>query len=189
MIVFKTNFEKIKHEDLNLQNLDPKFRRATQNIIGSTFVCQKILTTNTIPITEKLGFIYATHFGEMDSSMQYLSFLNQEKFGRPILFQNSLHNSTLGFVSIDLKIEGPCLTISGDDHMNESILNACEGLLYLCDFVLICLSESIPKKYIELYSTAFPSVIPHFNQSQAMLISKNQFNNSVPVNLMNLKLI
>jgi 3-oxoacyl-(acyl-carrier-protein) synthase len=183
MTLYRSELEKLSHQDLPMQNLDPKFRRATPNMIASTLVCERVLKNCGLNDLKNIGFIYATHFGEMDSSTQYLSFLQKENFGRPILFQNSLHNSTLGFVSIALKITGPSLTISGGENMNESILNAADGLLTMCDHVLVCLSESIPEKYMPIYKSTFPKTIDSLNQSQAFLISNNSQTNFRPLNV------
>jgi hypothetical protein len=181
--------EKILHQNIDPQNLDPKFRRATLNMIASSIVCQNTLKKYGLQKNRSVGFIYATHFGEIESSTQYLYLLDKENFGRPILFQNSLHNSTLGFVTVDLQLKGPSLTVSGGDHMNESILNAAESLLSICDDVLVCMSESIPDKYVNIYAETFPRAISWFNRSEAFLISKEQFIDSNEIRLLELKLI
>lgn len=189
MNIFRTSTEILKHQDFPATAKDPRFRRATINMIGSTLVCEKILRDSSIEISPKLGFIYGSHFGEMTSSTQYLSALENEKIGKPILFQNSLHNSTLGFISIELKIIGPSLTVSGGKYMNQALIDAAEALLFTCDQVLICTSESIPEKYQQIYSETFPNVSTLLTQSQAFLLSKQRLPHAEAIKMADLKII
>ena len=158
-------------------------------MIGSTLVCQRTLQSSSQINNESIGFIYASHFGEIESSTQYLYDLKTDQMAKPILFQNSLHNSALGFVSIDLKLKGPALTVSGGRDMNQCLVDTAEGLFFMCDQLLICMSDSIPEKYQHIYSETFPDLNKTFNQSRSFLLSKTSVPFSEFVHLHDLKFI
>lgn len=161
--------EHLGHDQIDFNGLDPRFRRATPNMIASTMVCEKILN-NKKP--KNLSIIYATHFGEIAASADYLLSLEKENLAKPILFQNSLHNSTLGFLCIALGQKGPALTISADQHMNQAIADAADGLACISDSILICLSDSVPPNFEKSYSEIFSHIRHNFNKSSAFLFEK-----------------
>lgn len=156
----------ISHRELETNNSEARFRRATPNMIASTLLLEKISSSS------QMGLIYASHFGEVASSVDFLFTYHHEKMAKPILFQNSLHNSALGFISIALNIKGPCITISSGQIMNSALWSTTAGLFQICDTVAVCLSDSIPDKYLADYEYCFPQIKHVFNQTSCFLFKK-----------------
>ncbi len=165
----------LKHADIVVDETSPRYRRATTNMIATTQLCEDILKLLPENFSkDSLGVVYATEFGEITSSADYLLHLKRDKMSKPILFQNSLHNSTLGFTSIELKLTGPCITVSAGKKMNEGILHTVNALFVICDYVLICRSDSVPKSHAAYYNYSFADVAENFNKTTVQLYKKNQ---------------
>jgi hypothetical protein len=163
----------LRHADIVIDETSPRFRRATTNMIATTQLCEDILKL--LPENfnkDHLGVIYATEFGEITSSADYLLHLKRDKISKPILFQNSLHNSTLGFTSIELKLTGPCLTVSAGKKMNEGILHTMNALFVICEYVLVCKSDSVPESHAAYYNHSFADIVEKFNQTTVQLYKR-----------------
>jgi hypothetical protein len=160
--------------DLNLDSLDPSYRRATVNMALATLCCEKLLAKLPEGIDKnQISFVVATHFGEVHSTLEFLNTYNETKTPRPILFQNSLHNSTLGFASIQLGLTGPGLTISCDHETEFSAKLTCENLLELTPYVLLCFIDCIPSELSNFYLEKFPFLEKHLDQASAFLYSRD----------------
>jgi hypothetical protein len=88
-------------------------------------------------------------FGELESTGGFLQALSETGLARPLLFQNSLHNSTTGFLAIQLGILGPVLTIN---HREEGGFQAFEAASVLiqsgqCQSCLVVTVETVPKEF------------------------------------------
>ena len=61
------------------------------------------------------------------------------KLARPLLFQNSLHNSSAGMVSLHYGLTGPVITTSHPLTLSQDSLNLAELMLSsnLCSFVFV----------------------------------------------------
>lgn len=122
----------------------PEFRKATRNMIRVQTAIEAALAGRRDLIGSSLGLVFGSSHGELDVTMNFLKTLDETGMARPILFQNSLHNSTAGFAAMNLCITGPMLTVSDLSFTGEDALNA--GLLFLknglCDYCLVAAAES-----------------------------------------------
>ncbi len=89
------------------------FRRATLNMKYAFLAAREALESLPAGINrDDLALVVQTNFGELRSTCDFLLGVSVEKVARPLAFQNSLHHSTLGFLSRVFKITGPGLTVS-----------------------------------------------------------------------------
>lgn len=174
-------------ENHSIESLEPQFRKATANMIAAYEVCKKSYDTLSEEDKKSLSFVVATYFGEVSSSLEFLTTLKETNLAKPILFQNSLHNSTLGFVSIQLGITGPALTISADEKTDQAVVNTAKGLLSLTDHVLVCYVDIIPDFIKKYYHISFPQLDKNLGFAKSFILSKKCLNNAVEINLKNFR--
>lgn len=101
----------------------PDFRRATVNMRMAYQVAKEVMQS--IPAEtprERIALVVGTSYGELPSTYDFFAGLASEQIARPLAFQNSLHHSTLGFVSRMLKITGPGFTVSREYFTGEDAL-------------------------------------------------------------------
>jgi 3-oxoacyl-(acyl-carrier-protein) synthase len=60
----------------------------------------------------RIGAVLGSDLGEFESTRDFLKALAEEIGARPLPFQNSLHSSTLGFLSLSFQLTGPCISLS-----------------------------------------------------------------------------
>lgn len=130
--------------------LQPRYRKATRAMVMANSSVEKTLAD--FPreiILQNCGFILGSCHGELEVTMNFLKTMSETGVARPILFQNSLHNSTTGFVSMSLKTDGPLLTVSNLHFTGEDALETAICLLKAqsCEF---CLVTSVEAKVPEL---------------------------------------
>lgn len=168
-------FYQIQENLIDSSQIDPAFRKATLNMIAAHTVCQKSLHSfqKNNPHIQKnqIATIVATHFGEVSSSLEFLTTWHDNQLAKPILFQNSLHNSTLGFISIQLGLTGPALTLSADKKTDESVFYTAHALLQTAPFVLICYVDMVPTYLKDNYIRAFPYLKPHLGWARSVILS------------------
>lgn len=108
----------------------PKFRRASRGMmlgyaaLDSLFRRQSWLYK--FVNERRLGLVIGTSQGEFETTKEFLTTLVEKDIARPILFQNSLHNAILGFLSIEFGLKGASMTVSnqmfsGEDAVSTSI--------------------------------------------------------------------
>ncbi len=121
----------------------PEFRKATRNMLLSyASVMEAIAPLQEFILKNSFldfGYVLGTSHGELDVTIDFLKNLAETNVARPILFQNSLHNSTAGFISLQLKIEGPTLTVSQHFLSGENALDMAMLLLEQsrCQYCLV----------------------------------------------------
>lgn len=117
---------------------DPRFRKATRNMMMAFGAAQKAIAGFEGALTD-CGFILGSSHGELEVTLQFLKTFAESATARPLLFQNSLHNSTAGFVSLSWRFTGPMLTVSNCYFSGEDAIDA--GILMLnenqCRFCLV----------------------------------------------------
>lgn len=176
------SFHEIQEEQIDLSQIEPHFRKATLNMIAAHHVCQKSVQAfkKSHPQLDlsQLATLVATHFGEVSSSLEFLTTWHDSQLAKPILFQNSLHNSTLGFVSIQLGLTGPAMTISADIKMDESVFYTAHALLQTTPFVLICYVDMVPTYLKENYIRAFPYLKPHLGWARSVILTAENLENT-----------
>lgn len=140
---------------------DPAFRKATTPMAMAWQAVAKALAQlpdqNQQEQRRTWGLVFGTSHGELDVTKEFLVTLANKGLARPILFQNSLHHSTLGFISLRLGICGPGLTVSrhffsGEDAVasaREMIQNGdCEVVLTVAvDAMVESLDEALGQYY------------------------------------------
>lgn len=119
-------------EDLPLPGNRGELRKASRNMLMAYAVVKKLLTAVPWLMAEfqaQLGVILGTGHGELQTTKEYLKSYRQQKAARPLLFQNSLHNSTLGFLSQAFAFTGPAITNSDRFFTGEKSLETAMLLL------------------------------------------------------------
>lgn len=103
----------------------PEFRKATRNM-GMAWLCvQDALDTiqsRVPPPLEGAAMILGSGYGELETTKEFLKTLADSRVARPLLFQNSLHNATLGFLAMRLAFTGITLTVSSRHFTGEDCL-------------------------------------------------------------------
>ncbi len=123
-----------KYECVDMDR-DPSFRKATLPMMMAWRAVNKALDSVTAEAhseddkrneRKNWGLVFGTSHGELAVTKDFLVTLATKGLARPILFQNSLHHSTLGFISLKLGISGPGITVSnhffsGEDAVSTAI--------------------------------------------------------------------
>jgi 3-oxoacyl-(acyl-carrier-protein) synthase len=131
---------------------EPRYRKATRAMVMANRSVEK--TLESLPrevVLQNCGFILGSCHGELEVTMNFLKTMSETGVARPILFQNSLHNSTTGFVSMSLKSNGPLLTVSNLHFTGEDALETAVCLLksQSCDFCLVTTVEARVPELVE----------------------------------------
>ena len=117
---------------------DPSFRKATLPMMMAWRALEKALAVVTDSSTSEdekrlgrkdWGLVFGTSHGELEVTKDFLVTLATKGLARPILFQNSLHHSTLGFISLKLGISGPGITVSNHFFSGEDAVSAAVDLI------------------------------------------------------------
>jgi 3-oxoacyl-(acyl-carrier-protein) synthase len=72
---------------------------------------------------EDMAVFMGTSHGEFNSTLDFLKSWAQQKLARPFVFQNSLHNSTTGFVGLSEGYKAPLVTSSHHYFSGEDALD------------------------------------------------------------------
>lgn len=157
-------------DQIDLNQLPPEYRKATNNMTVATMACEQALELTKIQ-RHQISFILSTRFGEVQDSLQFLKTYRESQTARPILFQNSLHNATLGFVSLRLNLQGPLLTTSSSTLSAKAELDLADGLLELTPYVMICSIDGVPNEWREKYKALWPDI--EFDQARCRIYTKS----------------
>ena len=156
---------------INWDQLAPTFRRATKNMTLATLACQEILKTLPESVCKnEISVVLGTHFGEVPSTLDFLTGVTAS----PTLFQNSLHNSTLGFVTVTLGFTGPAVTVSCDRETLPAVQAVAESLLLLTPYTLVCLVDYVPAALKGLYLKNQPFAENHVDKATCSLFARGQ---------------
>lgn len=117
---------------------DPSFRKATLPMMMAWRALEKALALVTSKSATEdenrsartnWGLVLGTSHGELEVTRDFLVTLATKGLARPILFQNSLHHSTLGFISLKLGVTGPGITVSNHFFSGEDAVSAAIDLI------------------------------------------------------------
>lgn len=169
-LIFETH---LNSADVNLEALSPAFRKASLNMVMGSLVCEKVIQQIPLVPKDQVALVLATHFGEVDSSLEFLRIYHETQMPRPILFQNSLHNSTLGFASIQLGLTGPAITVSADKETEAAALLTVDTLLETSPYVLLCFVDYIPELLTFYYLDRFPFMKKYLNKASCFLFHRS----------------
>lgn len=120
------------HESASTRVDLPAFRKATQpmllvfDAIEAALAKLPLAARDTLP---EWGIVVGVDHGELEVTKDFLCTLKNRGMARPFLFQNSLHNATLGFLSMQLGLMGPGATTSTGFFGGEDALDLA------CDYV------------------------------------------------------
>jgi hypothetical protein len=129
---------------------EPSYRKATRNmILANDSVTRALASVPREIVLADCGYVLGSCHGELEVTINFLKTFSETGVARPILFQNSLHNSTAGFVSMALKLSGPLLTVSNLHFTGEEVMETAICLLQQnsCGF---CLVTSVEARVPEL---------------------------------------
>jgi hypothetical protein len=107
----------------------PDFRRATRNMVMAYASLEPLVSTRPAGVGEATGLIFGSSHGELETTKEFLKTLAERKLARPILFQNSLHHSTAGFLAVKIGMTAPTLTFSNGEDTAEDAFEAARMLL------------------------------------------------------------
>jgi 3-oxoacyl-(acyl-carrier-protein) synthase len=141
-------------ENSSLNKTGPEFRKATRNMILAHAALDEALSPffekTKKPCLEDFGLVLGTSRGELDVTMRFLTGLAEKKVASPLLFQNSLHNSTAGFLSLYWKLSAPAITVSNSYFTGEDALDL--GALMIqeqqCRFCIVAAVDSTPPELL-----------------------------------------
>jgi hypothetical protein len=106
-------------------------------------------------VVKPRSIICATALGALDETAGFLDGVFKDGFGSPRHFIASVHNSMAGRIALELKIDGPNLTIcDGQNSFASAIVSA--GLIQDADFpaLILCVDEN---------TNLLNTVVPHLS--------------------------
>jgi len=107
----------------------PDFRKATRNMAMAYASLENLIRDFPNDVFREAGLVFGSSHGELETTKEFLKTLAEAKVARPILFQNSLHNSTVGFLAMKLGITAPTVTLSNGMYTAEDVFEAAWTLL------------------------------------------------------------
>lgn len=109
---------------------DPKYRKATGNMLWALDGAQKALQPLEHIDRDLFHLVLGTSHGELETTKEFLNGMENGGAPRPFLFQNSLHNATSGFLAVQLGIKGASVTVSQSQLTGEKTIEAAMLLLH-----------------------------------------------------------
>lgn len=125
--VVKSSFCTAQSEPVRALASQPAFRKATEAMRLAYYVCNEVL--NGVDDRENLFMIVGSAYGEIGMTKDFLFDLYKSQLARPTPFQNSLHNAILGFLSIQLKVKGPGISLSHGAQTPRDLLEVAQTFL------------------------------------------------------------
>lgn len=164
-------------KDLSKYVAMPDFRKATANMVKCYAAVEPILEKFPKLTQSETGtaLILGSSYGEMAMTTEFLNTLATQGIARPLLFQNSLHNATLGFLAIRLGITGPSMTLSHRHFTGENCLEAAS--LLLGSGTPLCIVMSVESRVTELGPAMrqnYPSVVELGEGAAALLLASEE---------------
>jgi 3-oxoacyl-(acyl-carrier-protein) synthase len=160
-------------KDLSKYHALPEFRKATANMVKCTAALESILEK--FPNLEGAAMILGSSYGELAVTTEFIKTLETQGIARPLLFQNSLHNATLGFLAIRLGITGPSMTLSHRHFTGENCLEAAS--LLLSSGTPLCYVLSVESRVTELGPAMrqnYPSPVELGEGAAALLLASEE---------------
>jgi hypothetical protein len=123
----------------------PDFRKATRNMAMAYASLEPLLAELDSEIVRETGLVFGSSHGELETTKEFLKTLAATEVARPILFQNSLHNSTVGFLAMKVGITAPTVTLSNGMHTAEDVFEAARTLLDdgMLDTVFVTVADGV----------------------------------------------
>lgn len=182
-------------DDVSGHALLPEFRKSSLGMVYTHAAVTKLLQATPEAIAkvgaEQCGIVVGTSQGELGSTKEFLENIALKGVARPIIFQNSLHNSTLGFLTLQFGITGQALTVSngylsGEDALSTALLMFDQGLCHLCLVVGFDLLVDSLEPARDLF---YPYGLKRANGAGALMLADEtglrRMNSSVPLAFLN----
>ncbi len=118
-----------RDKDLEPLKRQADFRKATRNMMLAWLAVEEALAPLGGVLPEESAMVLGSGFGELEVTRNFLKGLADSGLARPLLFQNSLHNATLGFLAMKLELRGPSITLSNRCFTGENCLETAMQLL------------------------------------------------------------
>ena len=115
--------------DLATILLQPEFRKATLNMAMAYASLSQAIKPLLGENLADLGLVLGSNHGEFGATRDFLKALADTGVPRPLLFQNSLHNATIGFLAMKFGLTGPCVTVSNGILTSKNALETAHLLL------------------------------------------------------------
>ncbi len=141
---------------------DPRFRRASPLMLWAAAAIENLLkNTEKTWGDARTAYILASSYGELTLTTEFLRSLSLDGVARPMLFQSSLYNATIGFLSIHYQWRGPTFTLSNRLASSESALEMASTLMrsgLADDCLVIAMDEAVEYfqgAYLKIYDRPF----------------------------------
>lgn len=155
------------------------FRRATRNMCLAYYSMKKCVDSlgkDWPSVQSCTGAVLGTSHGELNATAEFLEAWGKSRTARPLAFQSSLHNATIGFLAKQFGIMGPTLTVSDGLHTGrEALETAC--LLLSSQTVPFCFvtgCDLIPEKIKEPFQRMYPPGTPLGEGAATLLLASEQ---------------
>lgn len=125
---FDKEYSQCVHEihKVDTDIIPARLRRRMSFLTQMMICCATKCLQGCVYDNENLGVIIATGWGELETTEKLLVAItdSEEIALSPTQFHNSVHNTAAGYLGIILKVQGPTLTISQENHSLETALIA-----------------------------------------------------------------
>lgn len=142
----------------------PAFRKATRNMalawLSVDAALEPLRAAGRVTFEDAAMILGSSH-GELETTKEFLKGLADSRIARPLLFQNSLHNATLGFVTMRLEFTGITLTVSSRHFTGEDSLLTARDLIEsgFCSMAIVTGVDTLVADLHEALLLAYPSGI------------------------------
>lgn len=158
----------------------PDFRKATTPMLLAYAAASKAIAA--LPLTARdavpeFGLIIGVDHGEIEVTSEFLCTLKRRNLARPFLFQSALHNATLGFLSMQLKIHGPGVTTSTHYFGGEDALSMGSDFLASrdCDACICIGVESVDAQVAEVLQVIYGTAATPGTGAGAVILARPEF--------------
>lgn len=132
------NVDHIRDDDFPKERKLPRLERMAMAAVRQAMAGQTVTD---------LGLVYGTGFGNVRATLDLLDSVASRgfSFGSPTAFQQSVHHSVAGQISISLGIHGPAITVSNREVSGEGALKVALDLMASgrCAEVLVVAADEI----------------------------------------------
>ena len=162
-------------ESLGALRSRPELRKATEMMLWA-FEATRACVEGVGLTGSELGIVVGSGQGELETTKEYYRVLAQENVARPFLFQNSLHHSTAGMLSLALKITGPAVTVSDSFFSGESAVDMAATLLdsRQCLACLVVGVDTLVPAFEKPIRTRFPKDLVRGEGAAALLVAREE---------------
>jgi hypothetical protein len=128
----------------------------------------------------EMGFVLGTNYGELDVTQDFLVTLKNKGMARPFLFQNSLHHSTLGFLSQHFQIQGPGFTVTRREESDEAAVELGMQLIGFgrADLCVVCGVDAVGRVMRPAVQELYPNNTDIWEGAAALILGSEDISKS-----------